>query len=202
MVGFEPLSVPMRIPDEFEMEAARLFAQMDAAYDRTAAKAGFVCNGCKDNCCRTRFYHHTLVELLYLQSGLVALPPRQQRRIRERARAAAGQMEALERDGRPVRVMCPLNEEGRCSLYGHRPMICRLHGIPNTLRRPDGRILTGPGCDDYYLQCGSADGAPLDRTPLYAAMADLERRVRDRLGFNSKIKLTVARMILEDSVAL
>jgi Fe-S-cluster containining protein len=202
MVGFAPLSVPMKIPDEFEMEAARLFAQMDADYDRTAAKAGFVCNGCEDNCCRTRFYHHTLVELLYLQSGLVALPSRQQRRIRERARAAAGQMEALERDGRPVRVMCPLNEEGLCSLYGHRPMICRLHGIPNTLRRPDGRILTGPGCDDYYLQCGSADGAPLDRTPLYAAMADIERRLRDRLGFNSKIKLTVARMILEDSVAL
>jgi Fe-S-cluster containining protein len=188
----------MKIPDEFEMEAARLFAQMDADYDRTAAKAGFVCNGCEDNCCRTRFYHHTLVELLYLQSGLVALSPRQQRRIRERARTAAGQMEALEREGRPVRVMCPLNEEGRCILYGHRPMICRLHGIPNTLRRPDGRILTGPGCDDYYLQCGPADGAPLDRTPLYAAMADLERRLRDRLGFNSKIKLTVARMILED----
>jgi Fe-S-cluster containining protein len=192
----------MRIPDEFEMEAAWLFEQMDAAYDCTSAKSGFVCSGCEDNCCRTRFYHHTLVELLYLQSGLVALPPRQQRRIRERARAAARQMETLERDGLPVRVMCPLNEEGRCILYGHRPMICRLHGIPNTLRRPDGRILTGPGCDNYYLQCGPADGDPLDRTPLYAAMADLERRLRDRLGFNSKIKLTVARMILEDSVAL
>lgn len=192
----------MRIPDELEMEAARLFAQMDAAYDRAAAKAGFVCNGCEDNCCRTRFYHHTLVELLYLQSGLAALPPLRQRRIRERARAAARQAEALERDSRPVRVMCPLNEQGRCTLYAHRPMICRLHGIPNTLRRPDGRILTGPGCVDYYLRCGPAGGDPLDRTPLYTAMADLERRLRDRLGFDSKIKLTVARMILKDSVIL
>lgn len=182
------------------MEAARLFAQMDAAYDRTARTAGFACNGCEDNCCRTRFYHHTLMERLYLQSGLTALPLQQQRRIRDRARAAVGQMEALERDGRPVRVMCPLNEQGRCTLYDHRPMICRLHGIPNTLRRPDGRILNGPGCDDYYLQCGPTSGDRLDRTPLYTAMADIERRLRDRLGFNSKVKLTVAQMILKDRV--
>jgi hypothetical protein len=192
----------MKIPDELEEEVVRLFAQMDAAYHRTAGKTGFVCAGCEDNCCRTRFYHHTLMELLYLQSGLAGRPPMQQRRIRDRARDAARQMELLEQDGRPVRVMCPLNEQGRCAIYAHRPMICRLHGIPNTLRRPDGRILTGPGCDDFYLQCGASGGEPLDRTPLYTAMADLERRLRDRLGFKSKIKLTVARMILKDSVPL
>jgi hypothetical protein len=192
----------MKIPDELEEEVVRLFAQMDAAYHRTAGKTGFVCAGCEDNCCRTRFYHHTLMELLYLQSGLAVRPPMQQRRIRDRARDAARQMELLEHAGRPVRVMCPLNEQGRCAIYAHRPMICRLHGIPNTLRRPDGRILTGPGCDDFYLQCGASGGEPLDRTPLYTAMADLERRLRDRLGFKSKIKLTVARMILKDCVPL
>ena len=190
----------MKIPDGFEMEVARLFAQMDTAYDRMAATAGFVCNGCEDNCCRTRFYHHTLVELLYLHSGLADLPHPLQRRIREQARSAARRMEMLELEGRPLQVMCPLNQQGRCILYGHRPMICRLHGIPNALRRPDGRILTGPGCDDYYRQCGPAGGGQLDRTPLYAAMADLERRLRDRLGFGSKIKLTVAQMILKDCV--
>jgi Fe-S-cluster containining protein len=190
----------MRIPAEFEMEAARLLAQMDAAYSRMAKNAGFVCNGCEDNCCLTRFFHHTLMELLYLQSGLAALPPLQQRRIRDRAQAAARQMDALEQHGRPVRVMCPLNEQGRCALYAYRPMICRLHGIPNALHRPDGRILTGPGCDAYYLQCGPEGRDPLDRTPLYTAMADLERRLRRRLGFSGKIKLTVAQMILKDSV--
>jgi Fe-S-cluster containining protein len=192
----------MKIPDELIEEVVRLFARMDAAYDRTAGTAGFVCSGCEDNCCRTRFYHHTLMELLYLQTGLAGLPPLQQRRIRDRARDAARRMEMQERAGRPVRVMCPLNEQGRCAIYAHRPMICRLHGIPNTLRRPDGHILTGPGCDDFYLQCGVSGGEPLDRTPLYTAMADLERRLRERLEFESKIKLTVARMILKDSVNL
>jgi Fe-S-cluster containining protein len=196
------LSALVRIPDEFRDEAARLFAKMDTAYDSAAQKAGFVCRGCEDNCCRTRFYHHTLMELLYLQSGLAALPPPRRQRIRDRADAAARQMEALERQGRPVRVMCPLNEQGRCILYDHRPMICRLHGIPNAMRRPDGRLLTGPGCDDFYLQSGPAGGDPLDRTPLYTAMADLERRLRGRLGFSRKIKLTLARMIMKDTVTL
>jgi hypothetical protein len=133
---------------------------------------------------------------------LSALSSPQRQRIRDRADAAARQMETLERQGLPVRVMCPLNEQGRCTLYAHRPMICRLHGIPNAMRRPDGRILNGPGCDDYYRQCGPEGGDPLNRTPLYSAMADLERRLRDRLGFNGKIKLTVARMILKDSETL
>ena len=83
MVGFAPLSVPMRIPDEFEMEAARLFAQMDAAYDRTAAKAGFVCNGCKDNCCRTRFYHHTIIEYAYLTEGFKTLGPAKKNKVKK-----------------------------------------------------------------------------------------------------------------------
>jgi hypothetical protein len=196
------LATLVKIPRTFGAQIPRLFAQMDAAYDGAAQKAGFVCNGCEDNCCRTRFYHHTLVELLYLQTGLAAMSPVQQHRIRDRAQAAARQMEALECDGRPVRVMCPLNEQGRCTLYAHRPMICRLHGIPNLVRRPDGHILNGPGCDDYYLQCGPTGGDPLDRTPLYTAMADIERRLRERLGFNSRIKLTVARMILKDGVTL
>ena len=107
-------------------------------------------------------------------------------------------MAALERRGDLIRVMCPLNERGRCALYDHRPMICRLHGIPHGLRRPDGRLLTGPGCDDYYAQCGNSDPAHLDRTPLYTVMADLECRIRAQLGFSRKIKLTVAEMIINE----
>jgi Fe-S-cluster containining protein len=190
----------MKIPDDFEMEVVRLLAQMDAAYNRAAQNAGFVCTGCEDNCCRTRFFHHTLTELLYLQSGMGDLSPLQQRRIRGRAQAAVRQMEALEIDSRPVRVMCPLNEQGRCTLYAYRPMICRLHGIPNIVHRPDGHCLNGPGCDAYDKQCASAGAEPLDRTPLYSALADLERRLRSRLGISGKIKLTVAQMILKDSV--
>lgn len=86
-------------------------------------------------------------------------------------------------------------------LYKQRPMICRLHGIPHALRRPDGRTRTGPGCDDYYRQCGPGAGAPLNRTPLYMAMADLERRLREKLNYREKIKMTVAEIIVDDTLA-
>lgn len=86
-------------------------------------------------------------------------------------------------------------------LYEQRPMICRLHGIPHTLRRPDGRIQTGRGCDDFYRQCGRGVAAPLDRTPLYIAMADLERRLREKLNYRQKIKMTVAEIIVDDTFA-
>lgn len=191
---------PMKLPANFVIEAARLFTNMDEAFELAAGKAGFVCKGCEDNCCRTLFYHHTLMELLYLRSGLAAVPPVMQHRLKVRAAEVHRQMNALVRRGETARVMCPLNEKGRCVLYAHRPMICRLHGIPYELRRPDGRMPTGPGCDDYYIQCGHSNRVRLDRTPLYTAMADFERRLREQLGFIRKIKLTVAEMIINDRV--
>ena len=199
---FEKDRVPSSIDAAFMDRLKQIHAAMDSAYHRAAEHYGFFCDGCRDICCRTRFYHHTIIEYAYLIEGFKTLNPAKQNEVKSRAVAVVDETARADQSGAGVRLMCPLNFDDLCILYPYRPMICRLHGIPNTLRRPDGRILTGPGCDDYYLQCGSADGAPLDRTPLYAAMADIERRLRDRLGFNSKIKLTVARMILEDSVAL
>jgi len=190
----------MEIPANLEKEVIQLFSDMDRAYLQVAEQTGFECRGCDDNCCRTRFYHHTLIELLYMRSALAALPPDLQGRIKDQAHAACRQMAAMERRGDLIRVMCPLNEQGRCVLYAHRPMICRLHGIPHGLRRPDGRTLAGPGCDNYYAQCENSDRFRLDRTPSYTVMADLECRLRGQLGFNQKIKLTVAQMIVEDSV--
>ncbi len=188
----------MEIPADLAMEVMRLFSQMDQAYTQAARQSGFECRGCDDNCCRSLFYHHTLVELLYLRSGLADLPSSVQARIKERADRVRRESDGPEHGGQSARVMCPLNERGRCGLYAHRPMICRLHGIPHGLRRPDGRMTSGPGCDDYYTQCGRTEQARLDRTPLYTAMAALESRLRSRLGFSRKIKLTVAEMILNE----
>jgi len=51
-----------------------LFAAMDTAYEKVAEACGFHCDGCGDSCCQTRFYHHTLLEYLYLRKGWQALP--------------------------------------------------------------------------------------------------------------------------------
>jgi Fe-S-cluster containining protein len=190
----------LKIPPHLHRRAIALFAQMDRAYDDAARPSGFVCNGCKDNCCMTRFFHHTLLEYLYLEEGLGKLAPEVLAEAKVRAESVVGETAAMAGGDRPVRIMCPLNQAGRCILYAHRPMICRLHGIAHMLRRPDGQTQTGPGCDDFYAQCGPSTDLLLDRTPLYVAMAKLERELRTALGFNEKIKMTIAEMILDDSL--
>jgi Fe-S-cluster containining protein len=176
------------------MEAlARIFAAMDAGYEGAALAHGFVCRGCDDNCCRTRFDHHTLVEYLYLRQGLKALAAAERDHLAVRAAQVATRQAAAPSEP----LMCPLNAQGRCLLYAHRPMICRLHGIPHFLRRPDGRRQEGPGCGDFDRQCGASAQPLLDRTPLYSALAELERGLRRRLGFGDKIRMTIAQMVIE-----
>ncbi|MGD8846038.1 MAG: YkgJ family cysteine cluster protein [Desulfobacteraceae bacterium] len=190
----------MKIPAPFRRQSTHLFEQMDRAYDAAARKSGFVCNGCRNNCCLTRFYHHTLVEYLYIKSGLEQIGPQALADVKTRAMAVLEQTAKMEQEQKQTGVMCPLNRAGRCMLYAHRPMICRLHGISHALRRPDGRLQTGPGCDDFYAQCGPSKKHYLDRTPLYVAMAKLERQLRMALGFDQKIKMTIAQIVIDNSL--
>jgi len=95
-----------------------------------------------------------------------------------------------------LRIMCPLNVEGLCTLYQYRPMICRLHGLPNEFRRPDNQIVKGPGCDDFTLKHKDHVYIKFDRTPFYIEMAQTERELKNTLGIDIKLKLTVSEMIL------
>jgi len=175
---------------------ADLFDRMEAAYDRVAADYGFQCKGCEDNCCLTLFFHHTLLEYLYLYRGYVQLPAEERDRLHQAALQVNRELARSQENGETVRIMCPLNRDGSCTLYHYRPMICRLHGIPNEMRRPAGEAPTrGPGCGDFDRQCGDHPYIPFDRTPLYMEMAQLEKALREELSFNEKTRLTVAQMI-------
>lgn len=185
----------MRMPPQTQAALEQLLARMDQAYRQAAEVSGFVCRGCEQNCCYTLFYHHTLIEYLYLKIGMAELPAPVRKAAVRRAQATLAAEPAADEGAGSSAPMCPLNQQGRCILYAHRPMICRLHGIPHVLRRPDGKTHSGPGCDDFYRQCGAASPALLDRSPLYADMAGLERALRRQLGFQGRIKLTIARMM-------
>ena len=169
---------------------------MDQAYRQVADHYGFVCSGCEDNCCRTRFYHHTWVEYFYLRDGLDGMVETQRQKCLQRATLVREKMADADADGEKRRIMCPLNEDGRCVLYERRPMICRLHGLPHFLRRPDGRVQIGPGCGEFENRCIPQENNRLDRTPLYAGLAALEQRVRSHAGYAKKIRMTVADMLL------
>jgi len=172
-----------------------LFDRMEKAYDAVADAYGFKCTGCEDNCCLTRFYHHTLLEYLYLYRGFTRMANDVRVRLQRAAARVNREMADADRREQPVRIMCPVNIDGRCTLYRYRPMICRLHGIPNEMRRPGGLSVRGPGCGDFDRQCGDRPYITFDRTPFYAEMARGEQALREAVGFREKIRLTVAQMI-------
>ncbi len=168
---------------------------MDKRYEDTATHYGFVCTGCKDNCCLTRFYHHTLLETLHLLEGFQALDNLRQVEITQRAVIVCEESRTADQAGERIRHMCPLNLGGLCLLYTHRPMICRLHGVPHELRSPGRMPDYGPGCNAFAEQCGKLPYHQFDRTPFYAQIAKLEHQLRRATGFEGKLKLTVSEML-------
>jgi hypothetical protein len=175
-----------------------LYTAMDRAYDSVAAEYGFQCSGCEDNCCFTRFFHHTRIEYLYLMKGFSRLDTVKQDDIRKKAIGVNEKVRHAEEREETPWVMCPLNFDGQCILYAHRPMICRLHGIPHVLNHPSGNNLTGPGCGEFERLCGDAEYIRFNRTPYYRKMAGLERRLREKTGEAPKFKHTVAQMLVLD----
>jgi Fe-S-cluster containining protein len=183
----------------FRNRLQALYAQMDRAYQAAARRYGFDCQGCAESCCRTRFDHHTLLEYFYLREGLARLAPEVRAAVRGRAVEVRRETAALERQGRPVRLMCPLNQDGRCGLYAFRPMICRLHGIPHELRLPGRPVSYGSGCDLFSQRHARQAYVPFDRSPLYARMASLEQEIRGALGFGARLKMTIAEMLTDET---
>lgn len=175
---------------------AALYDTMAAAYAK-AAPAGFTCAGCARNCCTSYFQHHTYVEWLYAWEGLNALPEETREsyvaRARENVRLC---LEATAR-GETPKVMCPVNDEGRCGLYQHRLMICRMYGVPNMLMGRSG-LQRFPGCPTAMdLLAGDANAPIVDRTPLYRELARLEMEfMGSRKSQLPKVDLTLSEMIV------
>lgn len=172
-----------------------IYAAMDQAYSQIADQLGFVCSGCEENCCRSRFYHYTYLEYLYLLEGVSRLDPAERLSVRQSA-ATVRQADLLHTNGVRSRPLCPLNREGRCRLYPYRPMICRLHGIPHRLLRPGKEPLRGPGCDAFEKGRRNPSDVRLGRTPFYRQMAELEMKFEKGAGIDRKLKLTIAEMII------
>ena len=173
---------------------AALYEKMDQAWTETADRYGFQCNGCTENCCETRFYHHTHLERAFFISGFKKLPPVRKKKSKKRALQVLEQTRAAGEKDRPLRIMCPVNEDQKCLLYRFRPMICRLHGIPHELHKPGSPPVKGPGCHAGAVLFETAYH-PFDRTPFYREMADLEIRYCRTHGKIGRIRQTVAEMI-------
>lgn len=184
-------------------ELADIYSAIELQYDQVAGKIGLTCTGCPSNCCDSYFLHYTYCEWAYLWEGFRALEDTVIQQITERAKKYVHESRAITaRGGRP-QLMCPLlNDEKRCSLYSHRLMICRLHGIPAAMTRPDGQTLKFPGCfrcqEIVHEKPGHNVHVPyMDRTELLKRVATLES---DLLGgkrhLYPKVKKSIAEMIV------
>ena len=176
-------------------ELRELFDRMDKKYREAAQRCGFQCDGCADSCCRSVFYHHTFLEYFFIREGFQMLGSARRAAAKQRAEAVCNHLPADGGGGRPARLMCPLNFDGRCILYAYRPMICRLHGIPHEFRQPDGRVVTGPGCKVFSERFLSKDCERLNRTPFYFELAALEKEFKLKAGIAERMKMTVAEII-------
>lgn len=182
-------------PADLAARLAALYRRMAEAYDLVARQLDFSCADCPDNCCDSYFLHHTRIEWAWLWQGLRALPPAQLAAIRERAEAYQEQAAAaLAAEQRPA-VMCPLNEEGRCTVYEHRLMICRLHGVPSSLTFPNGRVEKFPGCFRCQELVADRGATPtVERASLLRELAALEQEFCG--GVRMRVKKSIAEMIL------
>ncbi|MBW2411449.1 MAG: hypothetical protein JRF72_16750 [Deltaproteobacteria bacterium] len=185
---------------QFMERLKSIFGDMDREYSRAAEHYGFDCNACTDICCQTRFYHHTYIEYLLIQEGFKTLNPETQTEIASRAGRIVRQAADLEKEAKPVRLMCPLNSEALCVLYPYRPMICRLHGIPHEFQNGAGQGVQGPGCETFDRRCSSRQYFKFDRTPFYREMAELEKEFRQAVGLSQKIKMTIAEMLSTSNI--
>ena len=196
-MAFEIHKYSAAVYPDFKVRLKRIYSAMDQAYNAAAGHYGFACAGCRDNCCRTRFYHHTVIEHIYMIEGLNRLPLKKQNEVKSRALRVVDETTRADDNGAVLRRMCPLNFDELCILYPYRPMICRLHGIPHELQKPGQNPVRGPGCGTFDQQCGSQSYFKFDRTPFYRDLAMLEQKVKQTLGFNGKHKMTIAEMILD-----
>ena len=174
----------------------RIFQDMDQAYQKAAVGYGFQCQGCEDNCCLTRFHHHTLLEFLYIYEGFQTLATGEKERVVKSAFNVRQVYVEADKTGDSSRIMCPLNTNNRCLLYDYRPMICRAHGIAHKLHHPIKGVVNGPGCHMFTEVKLGKDDFRFNRTPFYTTMAQLEKQLRESMNIAGKIRLTVADMVL------
>jgi len=181
-------------------ELEDIYEKLQQEYARVATTLDFSCSGCPDNCCDSYFLHHTYVEWAHLWRGIKQLAPERRMAIRARAKTYLGQCTKELLAGRRPQVMCPLNEDGLCVVYGHRLLVCRTHGVPATMTRPDGQTLRFPGC----FRCqeiveGLGEQAPhVARTPLLTRLVLLENELlNNKRHLLPRVKMTIAEMLVQ-----
>ncbi|MDE3180117.1 MAG: YkgJ family cysteine cluster protein [Acidobacteriota bacterium] len=190
-------------------EFLRVAAEWEAEFARNRERYGerIHCRkGCSD-CC-SQMFQITEIEAAFISAAVKSMPEKQRAVVRNRAqtyqeqrrqllasRKAPDAWGALPPPG--LRLPCPALADGACSIYDHRPMICRKYGIP----------LYNPQKPENIFACelNFAPGEEIVdtelvgiQTNLYNRWTEVQADYNQRGGRRDPQPLTVARAILED----
>lgn len=190
------------LPDILARRLEDIYCKLQDEYSRVAQELTFSCRGCPDNCCDSYFLHHTYTEWTFLWVGFRQLDANRQEAILSRSQTWLEKCaEALAAGVRP-QVMCPLNENGLCVLYAHRLLVCRTHGVPARMTRPDGQELRFPGCfrcqEIVAAQSFIKQPPHVERTPFLHCLVMLENELLDgKRHLLPKVRSTIAEMLVQ-----
>ncbi|MBV6432165.1 MAG: hypothetical protein IANPNBLG_02301 [Bryobacteraceae bacterium] len=162
--------------------------------------------GCSD-CCH-QLFQITEIEAAWISHGIRLLAPELRARLTEKARTYIEDRRLLvSRGGEPeawgslpapgARLACPALEDGACSIYEYRPLICRKFGIP--LYNPDkpGRVFA---CELNFRNGDAIDDPHLVRiqSAIHGKWRQVQAGYNEAGGYRDPSPITVARAILED----
>jgi Fe-S-cluster containining protein len=189
-------------------EYSSLLSELDVWFGRCLSKypTEIQCvKGCNE-CCRSLF-DITLVDAVFLKSGFDKLPDQARRVVTAKAEARLEELRRLwpelstpyllnHRPEEDWKELMPdddetpcvlLGDDGRCLVYEHRPMTCRLHGLP--LVDPDGEILHDEWCTMNFPEMDPLQIEDLreDFTRIFRKEVALFREL-ERLLLNKGIK--------------
>ncbi len=190
------------LAEESLRQLQNIYQKLEQVYEKVARKLNFSCVDCPDNCCDSYFLHHTYAEWAFLWLGFSKLEFVKQREVLQKSENYIEQCDVAKESGERPQVMCPLNQEGLCVLYEYRLLVCRTHGVPATLTRPDGQELHFPGCfhcqELVQKRYGDVKPPYVERTPLLRKLVWLEDELLDnRRSLMPKVKMTIAEMLVK-----
>jgi hypothetical protein len=195
------------LPEGLLRQLQSIYEKLEQDYSKAARELEFTCTGCPDNCCDSYFLHHTYAEWAFLWLGFRELDPVKQEEILQKSRNYIKRCDAVKMNNKRPQLMCPLNEKGLCALYEHRLLICRTHGVPATLTRPDGQKMYFPGCfrcqELVQKKYNKVPPPSVERTPLLRKLVFLENELLDnRRYLMPKVKITIAEMLVKGPPAV
>lgn len=177
-----------------------IYKEIDAAYEESARHYGFSCEGCDENCCTTVFYHHTILEFFGLLEGFDMLPQDLQQESLQRAGEYLKELNRYRGREEQVKMLCPLNYDGLCKIYEHRPLICRIHGLPGELEYPGKGKQAFSACKRFNALEMGDETVVIDRTPFYTRIATLEGQIRGEMQYMTKFRKTIAEMLIDKNL--